>query len=251
MQVPKTQDIKLNLISAWKITYISYISAKYLVSISSNTLPSQTENAPRLFYAPETVSSGEAGQVGIQDVYRKPNGKISCIEGTGFHFWKKVVSFFLKRWFSHVQFFETNMMFNGNFSVFQTREWLVTPWVMTCLWLKHPVHVRSILSWNGEFERHERQSSGWTHGEVTNRLGCFYCFKRAKKTCFCCGWTSFVWEFCWEGDGAGRSSDEWWGWMLGWKCRECGFFHCHNMSSFVSSSENGLKPKTIMSAWKI
>lgn len=48
-------------------------------------------------------------------------------------------------------------------------------------------------------------------------------------------------NFVGEGDGAGR----WLRWMVGlnvfgWKCRECGFFHWHNMSFFVSSSENGL-----------
>lgn len=192
----------------------------------------------------------------VSRMYTGSQWQDSGIEGTGFHFWKKVVSFFLKRWFSHVQFFETNMMFNGNFSVFQTREWLVTPWVMTCLWLKRAVHVRSTFSREmASLKGMERQSqwlNSWWSYILTHWVVVFYSFfKRAKKkTCFCCGlWVNQFrlgillvgrW-WSWKIDGRWLI-DEWWGWMFsGGSAGSVGFFFIDITCHFLfRPSENGL-----------
>ena len=238
-----------------KITYISYISATYLVSISSNTLPSQKEHAPRLFYAPETVCSGEAGKVGIQDVYRKPmarfmywRDRFPFLKKGGFIFFEKVIFSCSILWNKH----DVQWQF---FSVSNT-------WV-TCDSLSHDLFVTQtrcacsvhILSWNGEFEGMKGRAVV-DLGEVTNRLGCFYCFLKVRKNLFVLWVNQFRLGILLGKVRELEDLPEWWGWMLGWKCRECVFFiditchflfrpqkmACFTQNDHVSMKNMGVEP---------
>lgn len=142
-------------------------------------------------------------------------------------FEKRWFHFFLKRWFdSWTQFLKKQTW--CSMAIFQCFKhvsdlWLLESWLVCdsnalCMFGPFSREMASLKAW-----KWARGFTRWT----TNDWVVFIVFWKGEKTCFCCGWTSFVWEFCWGRWGSWKI-DEWFvlrKWLV--------------------------SPKTIMSAWKI